>query len=121
MFKSGKTPAITIDKSRLKNFVTKLFVAGYVEHDGRKTKMKGEVLTFRKKFITDRGKERQNHVQLVFKRNQNKIAIYAHTEPYMGRTVGSIFSHGFAAITDKVSYQAGARMLKADIKAVGTV
>lgn len=121
MFKSGKTPVVSIARSALKPYVTKLFAAGYEEHDGRKTKMKDEILTFRKKFITDRGKERQNHVQLVFKRKTNKIAVYAHTEPYMGRTVGSLFSHGYAAFTDKVSYQAGARMLRADIKAVGQV
>ena len=121
MFKSGKKPAITIAESGLKRLVTRLFAAGYSEHDGRKTKMRGEVLTFRKKFITDKGKDRQNHVQLVHRKRSGRIAVFAHTEPYMGRSIGSLIAHGISAFTDRISYQAGARMLKADLKSVSRI
>jgi hypothetical protein len=116
-FKSGKRPTLKIPETRLHDFLVKLLSAGYIEHDGRKTKVPGEVLTFRKRFMDRHKKSRQNHVQIIYT-SPDKIEVFAHTEPYMGSSVRDLIKHGISAIFDDASFQAGSRMLRKDLAAI---
>lgn len=118
-FKRGKHPALSIDEKDLRDVVALLLAAGYAEHDGPATKVEGEMLAMRKRFVSGRSGRsiRQNHVQFVHDiprhgRGVHRIHVFAHTEPW--RTI----PHAIAALTNGVSYQAGARMLRKDIAGV---
>lgn len=115
-FRQGKKPALRVPVKRLEALVISLMGAGYQEHDGRKVKLKSEVLTFRRRFVAN-GKRRQCHVQVIVTEDGKHLDVFAHTEPDMAH-LGDVFTHGFSAIMDHANYAAGARMLRQDLKAV---
>jgi hypothetical protein len=111
--KKGKKPALVVHEVKLGKLIAAMIASGYVDHDGRKSRIKGEVATLRKEFHSG-SQRRQNHVQIIFN-DDGMLHVYAHTEPFMGRNVKDLILHGISVLFDGASYQAGARMLKKDI------
>ena len=114
-FKSGQKPAITLSLKKLEDFVMAMLKAGYDEHKGRKVRIRNEIATLRKRFLSG-NKRRQCHVQVICDDGKT-LKVFAHTEPDMA-TLLDVISHGYSAIMDHASYQSGARMLKRDLSRV---
>jgi hypothetical protein len=81
--------------------------AGYTLHRGARTTHEGEIEAWRRVFAPGR----QVHVQIVKPKRGKDATLYAHTEPS-----GFTLTHLLAALFDRVSYQAGARVLRADLE-----
>lgn len=84
--------------------------AGYRQHRGPRTTADGELEAWVRELATDR----QVHVQLVSPKRGGNARVYAHTEPR-----GFTLRHLVAALFDRVSYQAGAKVLRADLSREG--
>ena len=107
MFLRGKQPALKVPLDRVPALCVKLERAGYTLHRGPRTRAPGELEAWVRRLSPDR----QVHVQLV--KGQRDVRVFAHTEP-----AGFTLRHLFAALLDQVSYQAGAKVLKADLAKV---
>lgn len=89
--------------------------AGYRRHLGPRIQRLRELGAWKHEFVGDEGDLRQIHVQCL-RSGEGKgarLEWYAHTEP-----AGWGLRHLFAALTDRVSYQHGARMLRETLKGV---
>ena len=121
MFRDGKKPALVVPAKRLSALIAMLRRAGYAPHVGRRVIRKDERLALRKAFRV-RGQGRQCHVQILCDGDhQAPVCLFAHTEPDSGdtATMKDVVKHGIAALTGRVSYAAGARMLMRDLKRAG--
>lgn len=106
MFLAGRSPALTIRKRQLSRLLERLERAGYLEHTGLRIVRPRELGAFMRPI----GRDRQIHVQVLLSEDGNGYEVFAHTEP-----AGFGLRHLWAALTDRVSYQHGARMLRDDV------
>lgn len=117
MFLAGRTPAVVVAAAAYPALVQRLEARGYERHGGPRIVRSRELEAFRR----DIGEGRQIHVQAMLARTRGRrkgsrtlrgarIELYAHTEP-----AGYGPRHLWAALTGRVSYQHGARMLRADL------
>jgi hypothetical protein len=109
VFLRGKHPALTLPLAKLPVLCVSLERAGYRQHRGPRTTTEGEL----EAWVRELGDDRQVHVQLVSPKRGGNARVYAHTEPR-----GVTLRHLLAALFDGVSYQAGAKVLRADLAKV---
>jgi hypothetical protein len=110
VFLRGNRPAIVLPLGKLPALCRALELAGYEQHQGPRTTHEGELEAWRRDLDT----ERQVHVQIVAPKRGGNARLYAHTEPR-----GFTLKHLIAALLDRVSYQAGAKVLRSDLDRVG--
>jgi len=120
MFLAGRTPAVIVAAAAYPALAQRLEARGYERHTGPRIVRSRELEAWRR----DIGEGRQIHVQAMLARPPKgrrkgpkalrgaRIELYAHTEP-----AGYGPRHLWAALTGRVSYQHGARMLRADLDA----
>jgi len=117
-FIQGKRPAITLhDPKDLIRLTEALCAAGYEKHGGLRITRRGELLTFRKRYLVSGDVKQQNHVQvvaMVSPKGRESIGVFGHTEPY-----GYGISHLISAVRDGANFSAGALMLRKDLKEHG--
>lgn len=106
----GRRPALRVELNELPGFCAKLEAAGYRLHRGLRTTHEGEL----EAWVREIPDKRQCHVQIVAPKRGGAALVYAHTEP-----AGFTLRHLLAALTDSVSYQAGARVLRGDLERKG--
>lgn len=109
MFKKGIKPCAVVPSSAVRALRRDLRAAGYQVHEGPRTTRAGEI----RAWLRLLGEGRQVHVQEVALEGGD-VALFAHTEPE-----GWGLRHLVAAVLDQVSFQAGARVLKRDLRAMG--
>lgn len=110
MFLAGRTPALETSDADFAAIVRRLERVGYTAHKGPRIQRLREIGAWRLEFPAEDGQLRQIHVQCmreVDRKGRQHLAWYAHTEP-----AGWGLRHLWAALTDRVSYQHGARMLR---------
>jgi hypothetical protein len=107
-FKQGVRPAFRVAPEDQREFRADLRAQGYKPHRGARVRRDGEIGAW----TAPLPDHRQVHVQEV--READGIAVYAHTEP-----AGAGAKHGLSALTDKASFSAGARVLRADLRERG--
>lgn len=107
MFLAGRTPAYSACTCSLPELIRRLEAAGYHEHTGPRIARSGELVAY----VKPLERERQVHVQIVQRPGVEGLDVYAHTEPW-----GWGWRHLWAALTDRVSYQHGARILRNDLR-----
>ena len=120
MFLAGRQPALVVAAAAYPALAQRLERRGYERHEGPRIRRGRELEAWKR----DIGAGRQIHVQALLARPTKRaprsrkalrgarIELYAHTEP-----AGYGPRHLWAALTDRVSYQHGARILRADLDA----
>ncbi|MHA2135925.1 MAG: hypothetical protein ACW99J_18865 [Candidatus Thorarchaeota archaeon] len=107
----GKKPCIVVRRNRLRALNTALYRAGYRQYGHYGFKKINEIGTW----TLDFGSDRMVHVQVVA--SGKFLRIFAHTEqsssadPF-GHAAGAVFELG-------ISYSAGSRKLRADLRKAG--
>lgn len=109
MFLRGNRPALVLPLDKLPTLCLSLERAGYTPHRGPRTTHDGEL----EAWVRPLDRDRQVHVQIVSPKRGGNARLYAHTEPR-----GFTLKHLLAALFDSVSYQAGAKVLRADLAKV---
>jgi hypothetical protein len=110
MFLAGRTPAVVCSTKEFPGYALKLEAKGYELHHGLRIVRSNELEAWKRDLSCGC---RQIHVQVLLRRTRgepDRIELYAHTEPK-----GYGLKHFWAALTDRVSYQHGARILREDL------
>lgn len=116
MFLAGRQPALESSEADFPAIVRRLERAGFSRHLGPRIQRLRELGAWKHEFLGEGGERRQLHVQCLRRTAPGKRPVlewYAHTEP-----AGWGLRHLFAALTDGVSYQHGARMLRETLQGV---
>lgn len=107
MFLAGRSRAHHVCCCDLPALLQALERAGYVEHKGPRITRSRELVAYVRPLERE---PRQIHVQIIDCGPGAGFDVFAHTEPW-----GWGLAHLWAALTDRVSYQHGARILRADL------
>ncbi len=109
MFMAGRSPAFLSSEEEFGQIVRRLERKGYTRHLGPRIQRWTELGAWRR---TLDDADRQIHVQCLRRQTDEGPVLewFAHTEPS-----GWGLRHLIAALTDRVSYQHGARILRDDL------
>lgn len=109
-FQQGIRPCLMLaTASDWRGLCQALQEAGYRVHRGPRTTRAGE----RRAWLREFGRGRQVHVQAARETPGGPTYVFAHTEP-----AGTGLDHAVSALLGQASYQAGARVLLADLRRV---